>query len=76
MGFDTHGLLIKQYMEHIRYDENLLTLIDAKIEELFSVYNTYLTTIPGIGPTLGATIFSEIGDISKFQSAAKLLKAP
>ena len=72
MGFDTLGLLIKQYMEHIRYDENLLTLIDAKIEELFSVYNTYLTTIPGIGPTLGATIFSEIGDISKFPSAAKL----
>ena len=31
-----------------------------------------ITTITGIGPTLGAYILSEIGDISRFSSAAKL----
>ena len=34
--------------------------------------DTLITTITGIGPTLGAYILSEIGDISRFSSAAKL----
>jgi transposase len=69
---NTMGILIKQHMEHIRFSEQQIAEIDSKIEELFSHFNTYITTIPGIGPTLGATIFSEIGDISRFESAAKL----
>ncbi|MDD2362874.1 MAG: transposase, partial [Oscillospiraceae bacterium] len=72
LGFDTMGTLIKQHMEHIRYTEMQIAELDAKIAELFSYYDTYITTIPGIGPTLGATIFSEIGDISRFSSPAKL----
>ncbi len=71
-GFDTMGLLIKQHMEHIRYTEMQIAELDAKIEELFSRFNTCITTISGIGSTLGATIFSEIGDISRFSSPAKL----
>jgi transposase len=35
--------------------------------------NTCITTIPGIGPVLGATIISEIGDFSTFTSAEKLV---
>ena len=31
-----------------------------------------ITSIPGIGVTLGAVILSEIGDISRFKSADKL----
>ena len=72
MGFNTMGLLIKQHMDHIRYTEMQVAEIDAKIAEIFSKFNTHLTTIPGIGITLGATIFSEIGDISRFSSATKL----
>ena len=59
-------------MDHIRYTEMQVAEIDAKIAEIFSKFNTHLTTIPGIGITLGATIFSEIGDISRFSSATKL----
>lgn len=66
------GLLIKQYMEHIRYTEKQIAELDEKISELYAHFNTYLTTIPGIGPTLAATILSEIGDISRFSSSAKL----
>lgn len=69
---NTMGLLIKQHMEHIRFSEQQIAEIDSKIAELFSQFDTYITTIPGIGPTLGATIFSEIGDISRFSSPAKL----
>jgi transposase len=69
---NTMGILIKQHMEHIRFSEQQIAEIDSKIAELFSQFDTYITTIPGIGPTLGATIFSEIGDISRFSSPAKL----
>ena len=35
--------------------------------------NQVITTIPGIGNILGAIIISEIGDISRFDSASKLV---
>ena len=72
LEFGSAGFLIKQYMEHIRYTESQIAQLEEKIAELFSHFDTQLTTIPGIGPTLGATIFSEIGDISRFPSPAKL----
>ena len=72
MEFGSMSLLIKQYMEHIRYSESQIMIIEEKIAELYSHFDTYLTTIPGIGLVLGATILSEIGDISRFSSPAKL----
>ena len=35
--------------------------------------DSYITTIPGIGPVLGAVILSELGDISRFEDAKKLV---
>ena len=72
LGYNTMGILIKQHMEHIRFAEQQIAELDSKIATLFSQFDTCITTIPGIGPVLGATIFSEIGDISRFGSAAKL----
>lgn len=46
--------------------------MDRKIAEIMDTLDTPITTITGIGPTLGAYILSEIGDISRFSSAAKL----
>lgn len=34
---------------------------------------SYITTIPGIGDTLGAIILSEIGDIRRFSAPGKLV---
>lgn len=48
-----------------RYDEE----IDAIMSEL----NSPITTIPGIGNIVGATILAEVGDITAFQTSAKLL---
>lgn len=59
-------------MEHIRFSQQQITELDEKIAALFSKFDTPITTVPGVGPVLGAAIFSEIGDISKFRSAAKL----
>lgn len=71
-GFDTMGSLIKQYMEHIQFSQQQILEIDSKIAVLFSQFDTCITTIPGVGFVLGATIFSEIGDISRFKSSANL----
>jgi len=72
LAADTFSLLIKQHMEHVHFIEGQIATLDAKIAELFSRFDTCITTIPGIGLVLGATIFSEIGDISRFSSSAKL----
>ena len=72
LEYNTMGLLIKHHMEHIRFAEQQIAELEARIAELFSKFDDCITTIPGIGPALGATIFSEIGDIHRFSSAAKL----
>lgn len=72
IGLDSMSLLIKQHVEHIRFMESQIHEIEEKIATLFAQFPCQITTIPGIGPVLGATIYSEIGDISRFSSAAKL----
>ena len=72
LNYDTMGILIKQHMEHIRFSELQIKELEGRIAFLFSMFNTQIMTVPGVGPILGATIFSEIGDISRFSSAAKL----
>lgn len=71
-GFDTMSMLIKQYMNHIHFSEQQIAELDNKIAQLFSRFDTCITTIPGVGAVLGATIFSEIGEISRFKSSANL----
>ena len=68
----TMGLLIRQHMEHLRFMEEQIHELDERIAALYASFDTYLTTIPGIGPVLGAAIFAEIGDITRFESSAKL----
>ena len=46
--------------------------VTAEILRLLEETNPTITSIPGIGPILGAVILSEIGDISRFKSADKL----
>ena len=72
MGIESMSMLIKQYIEHIRFSEKQINEINGRITEKFAEFDTYITTIPGISTVLGASIFSEIGDISRFSSPAKL----
>lgn len=46
--------------------------IDGEIARLFAAFDNQLTTVTGIGPTVAAVIPSEIGDIHRFPSPAKL----
>lgn len=73
-AIDTFSFQIKQLIEQIEFMENKLSDIDAEMAKLLaeSEYSV-ITTISGIGPTLGSIIVSEIGDIERFDSSSKLV---
>ena len=73
MASGSFSLIIRQYIEQIRSLESSVDIFDTEIARLLSGFDTQLTTITGIGPTLAAVILSEIGgDIRRFSSSAKL----
>lgn len=53
--------------------ENQIEELDEQISHLLKQVNQVITTMPGIGDTLGAIIFSEIGDIHRFDAPNKLV---
>lgn len=69
---DTLGLLIRQLLEQILFLEGQLDHLDAVIAQRLAPFHTSLMSISGISTTLAAVILSEIGDISRFDSAPKL----
>ena len=50
-----------------------IDLLDIDITNIMEKLNSPILSIPGIGVWLGAIIISEIGDITRFSSATKLL---
>lgn len=46
---------------------------EREIKAIMDSLNSPITTIPGIGPTPGAVILGEVGDIRRFESPAKLV---
>lgn len=72
MADDVFSTMIRLYARHIIFLTEQIKEMDRKIAAIMDELNTPITTIAGIGPTLGAYILSEIGDISRFPSAAKL----
>ena len=72
LSCDSLGLLIRQYLEQIQSLEQTVSCIEKEIARLNAKFDSPLTTITGIGPILAAVVLSEIGDISRFESSAKL----
>lgn len=66
-------LQIKQLLEQIKLVEEQMAELDAIIAQKVSTISPVATTIPGFGPVLGAVLVGEIGDIRRFDSAAKLV---
>ena len=64
---------IKQMIEQIKFIETQLKELEKEITDLLMCTNQVITSIPGIGNILGAVIIGEIGDISRFDSAPKLV---
>jgi len=70
---DAFSFQIKQLIQQIIFIENQIEDLKKQISILLSKTNQVITTISGIGETLGAIIISEIGDIFRFDSPSKLV---
>jgi transposase len=54
--------------------EQQVMAVDAALEQLVALLpQQYLTTIPGVGAVVAATILGEVGDIHRFPSMEKLV---
>ena len=70
---DAFSFQIKQLIEQIKFLEKQVAELEKQIAVLLTRTSPVITTITGIGPTLGAIIVSEIGDIHRFSSPSKLV---
>ncbi len=64
---------LKQTVLRIQFISEQMDEIEKEIQTTMIALNSPITSIPGIGSVLGATILSEIGDISLFANPDKLL---
>ena len=64
---------IRQLIEQLDFLESQISELEEHISELLKQTGSHITTIPGIGETLGAIILSEIGDIHRFDAPNKLV---
>jgi transposase len=70
---DAFSFQIKQLIEQIKLIEKQVSDLEKQIASLLKRTSPVITTIPGIGSTLGAIIVSEIGDIHRFSAPSKLV---
>lgn len=64
---------LQQTIRLIKSVQAEIDALDLQIKEVITEINSPIMSIPGISYTLAAIILSEIGDIEKFTSPAKLL---
>ena len=67
-----YSALLLLYLGQFQSLQDAAAVLEKRIAELFSQFDSTLTSITGVGPVLGAVILSEIRDISCFASADKL----
>ncbi|MDD3193710.1 MAG: transposase [Oscillospiraceae bacterium] len=75
VGFakDAFAFQIRQLIEQMEFLERQIEELEEQIVVLLKQTGSYITTIPGIGDTLGAIILSEIGDVNRFDAPGKLV---
>lgn len=69
---DTYSMLLLTMLDEIQSLTEKADELEKKISNLLKDFDSTITSIPGIGPILGACILSEIGDVTRFCSADKL----
>lgn len=70
---DSFALQLKLLIEQINFVEKQVEDVENQIKALLDKINSPITTIPGIGNIIAATILGEIGDISRFSNPSKLV---
>lgn len=67
-----YSALLLLYLDQLQHLLNGAASLEQQIGEMFSLFDSTLISISGIGPVLGAVILGEIRDIACFSSADKL----
>lgn len=70
---DANQFALEMYLQQLSLFNSQIDKLDLKIKELMDMIDSPIMSVPGISYTLGASILSEIGDINRFSSPAKLL---
>jgi transposase len=70
---DAMAFELRQLLDRIAFTRKQMSALDAKMASLMDDIASPITTIPGIGNVCGPIILGEIGDISRFASASKLV---
>lgn len=70
---DAAQLEMQCLLEQIHFLEEQIQQIDDHLPLLLDKADQYLTTIPGIGVVLAATILGEIGDVNRFPELENLV---
>ena len=70
---DAYIFQLRSMLDQLMFLEKQVAEVDQEIERRMKALNSVILTIPGIGYTNGATILGEIGDISRFSNAKKLV---
>lgn len=70
---DAFSFQLKQLIDQLDFVETQVKQLDEQIEEYMKRTNSFITTIPGIGPVLGAVITSELGNIERFSDGKKVV---
>ena len=75
MSSSAEVIQIKHLVSQIELIKEQIAEIDKKIEEFSTKSNSPILTIPGISHFSGTSILAELGDISNYSDAKKIIKA-
>ncbi len=70
---DAAQLEVRCLLAQIDLLEEQRDQVDAALAQLMAQVPQQLTSIPGVGPTTGAALLAEIGDIQRFEAPEKLV---
>ena len=70
---DAAQLEIRCLLAQIDLLEEQRDQVDEALAQLMEQVPQHLTTIPGVGPTTGAALLAEIGDVQRFDAPEKLV---
>lgn len=70
---DSFSFQLRSLLNQMMFIEKQIKETEVEIKKILKLINSPITTIPGIGEILGATILGEVGDISRFSSPSKLV---
>ena len=70
---DAAQLEVRCLLAQIDLLEEQRDQVDQALAQLMEQVPQHLTTIPGVGPTTGAALLAEIGDVQRFEAPEKLV---